>query len=231
MAGFGCAGVNLDYCRYPVIVGYDAPLISGFETVYGTNPTTLSPNDSRWVASKCQWIDGFMASARQAMNTAGVGGHPVKISVRLPSDGYTSYGLDPKTWISQGSVDTLIPAYPGEDVWYDVLPWIDMTDGTNVTVSAGIEYFLDQVGLRELTDQQIADGVTEGTTVTYALEDYLRRSSELYASGVDSLYLFNNFVAQPTPNSLNQLGDKNWVRKWSEFYDGQKLRSEIITIQ
>jgi hypothetical protein len=230
LAAMGCAGVNLDFCRYPEVLGYDDPLTKSFSELYGEDPRHLSDGDSRWMAHLAGFMNDYMRELRRRLNEVGrKRGESVKVSVRLPARDYRKYGLDPETWIKEGLVDILIPGYPGFERWFDPIPWVKMVAGTKVQIYPNIENFIHETKQSELTDEQVANGEKSGVQTKMTLEDYLRRAAEIYQAGGDGLNLFNNF-GPGKPASLNHLGDKESVKRWSEFEDRLKLGSEIVIL-
>lgn len=230
MVEMGCAGVNLDFCRYPGILGYDAPLIEAFQAQYGEDPRTLAKDDERWVRLRCEVVNGVFRELRSRLKKLGEErGKPVRVSVRLSAAGYEEYGLDPRTWVREGLVDLLIVGWPSVDKPYDLKPWREIVAGSDVELYGHIEKFIHRGKRHELTDAQIREGLRPDSDTYYQTEDYLRRAHFLYEAGADGLYLFNNFGSS-RPGTLNLLGDKRSVQRWSRFEDPMNLQSEAIKI-
>lgn len=231
LAEMGCAGVNLDFCRYPWIYGYEKPLIEEFQEKYGVDPRTLEEFDGRWTRFRCDKFNDFMRELRGRLNVvAEKRGAPVGISVRLPATDYREYGFDPETWIKERLVNQLVIGFPSVNKPYDSKPWVKMVKGSSVELYGNIEFFI-QTGKRfELTDEQVRQGMKVDPITSYTREDYLRRAAVLYKEGVHGLYIFNNFASK-IAESLSQLGDREWVQRWSEFEDRAKLHSELVVIK
>jgi len=217
MVRMGCDGINLDFCRYPEVLGYETPLINGFMQQYpGVDPRILSSIDPRWIAYRCGVINGFISDVRTAMTAAG-GSRTIKISVRLPATDFQSYGFEPQTWITNGWVDILIPHYPGNERDFDIQPWLDMIPNpnpNNIKIYPGITSDKKIIGETELTDAEIAAGVPLGTVIRMTDDDYRRKARQRNAA--DGVYIFNNWKGT---GCLNLIGDKQYLKRWSYFED------------
>ena len=217
MAQMGCDGVSLDFCRYPNIIGYDAPLVEGFKKEHGLDPLELPENDARWLAFRCGVLNAFFRSVREKMNELSAQrGRPVSIAIRLPATGYRAYGFDPETWVEERLVDILIPHYPGLEKDFDVRPWVDMVKGSDVKIYPGMTVTKFQSAQTELIDTEIKAGVKPGKVIAMTPEDYKRKASRRYRRGAHGAYIFNNWSGA---GCLNQLGDKRYLAQWSCFED------------
>ncbi len=226
MAEMGCAGVNLDFCRYPDVLGYEAPLVEEYVRMYGQDPRKLPDEDERWVRLRCETMNRFMRGVKGKISEIAKRlDRPVKISVRLPATGYRHYGFDPQTWVSEKLVDVLIPGFPGLDRPYDARPWVAMAAGSGIKVYGNIEATLGQTANTELTDEQIARGIKPGTSTVHDADSYRHRALELYNMGVDGIYIFNNWAGT---GCLNLLGDERALKQWAQFEDLKNLSREII---
>lgn len=232
LAERGCDGVTVDFLMPPVL-GYDEPLIAEFQRRHGEDPRNLSDHDERWVALRCEVITQFMRELRQRLTQLEKKqDRQLGITARVPVIGYRELGFDPETWIKEGLVDMLVPGFPDSEKWYDVRPWVKMAKGSEVAIYGNIEFFIHETSGAELTDAEVAAGVQPGVQTTYQREDYLRRAAELYQAGVDGLYLYNAFMHDaPVNPSLNQIGDKTWIKGWAEFKDPAQLPSAFIKVE
>lgn len=225
MVGFGCEGVNLDFCRYPEVMGYDQPLLERFEATHGESGAAYTFDHPKWISVRQEFFNEFMRGVRKAMNEAGEErGAPVRISARLPATHYATFGFDPETWVREGLVDVLIPAFPGNDRWADPEPWLEMVRGTDVLVLPGIEYHIFETSQSELTDEEIERGVEPGYQFKQTRENYLRRAADAYAAGAHGMYLFNNWKR---PEMWRGVSDAEFVESWRRDQDPENLHSEL----
>lgn len=230
LAEMGCDGVNLDFCRYPEVIGYDQPLIDGFRKKYGRDPRSLPDDDRQWFAYQSGVVTQLLRDLRERLAPIGKErGKPVQISVRLPAEDYKKYGFDPETWIKEGLVDLLIVSGHPLETPFDVRPWRKMVEGSKVSLYANIEHFIYVGGINELTEKEKEQGLQETVPTEYTQEDYIRRTAMLYDEGADGVYIFNNFGSK-IGLSLNKLGDRRWIKRWSEFEDRLQLGSEIVKV-
>lgn len=217
MVQMGCDGVSLDFCRYPQILGYDVPLVQGFEKEHGLDPRKLPDDDERWLTYRCSVLNDFFRNLRNRMKALGAErDRSVSIVIRLPATGYRAYGFDPETWVQERLVDILVPHYPGLEKDFDVRPWVEMVKGTDVKVYPGMTVTKFQSAQTELTDAEIKAGIKPGTSITMSPDDYRRKTSRRYRRGGHGTYIFNNWNGR---GCLNELGDKRYLTRWSCFED------------
>ncbi len=221
MAEAGCEGVHLDFCRYPRIIGYDAPALELFEARYGVDGRTVPLEDARWVGVRQEILNGMMERLRLRLDEVGRHrGRRVEIAVRLPATQWASFGFDPQTWVRQRWVDLLIPAFPGHDRWFDLEPWAEWVRGTPVKLLAGMEYFRYETAPTELTDAEVKSGQRPGTRIAHDRESLLHRVADFYRKGADGIYLFN---AWDQVALAEKLDDPRWVEVWQRLEDPQRL--------
>lgn len=224
MLELGCDGINMDFCRYPTILGYDKPLIDGFTAKYGVSPLAISEKDERWISYRCEVMnDFFRAVKRQTDEIGAKQGRKLLISIRVPATAYRDYGFDPQTWVKEGLVDILIPHYPGLERDFDVRPWVAMVKGTGIKVYPGIEVTKEQTSCTELTDAEIARGVKPGQETLMSADDYRRKVWERYRLGADGAYIFNNWYMRECKSAL---GDEQGLKRWSCFEDPMNLPNQ-----
>ncbi len=217
LAEMGCAGVMMDFCRYPDILGYDEPFVQGFKAKYGVSPLELADNDERWITYRCEMMNDFFRAVRKHIDEIGRRqGRQIRISVRVPATGYREYGFDPATWAREHLMDILIPHYPGLERDFDTRPWVAMAHPHGVLVYPGIEVTKTMTSNTELTDAEIKRGVKPGIVTAMSQDDYRRRVWRRYREGADGTFLFNIWTVGYTRNLL---GDKESLRKWSTFED------------
>ncbi|MCX6994191.1 MAG: family 10 glycosylhydrolase [Kiritimatiellaeota bacterium] len=223
----GCEGVMMDFCRYPEILGYDEPLVKGFQQKYGVIPINLPENDERWIRYRCDFMnDFFRAVRRQTDAIAAKQGRKLGISVRLPATGYREYGFDPQTWAREKLMDIFIPHVPCLERDFDVRPWVAMAKGTGILVYPGMEATKTQSSQMELTDAELKAGIKPGRWTRMTKDDYRRKAWRRYRNGADGMFLFNNWTMY---DSRNLLGDKKALEQWSVFEDPMNLpRMDVV---
>lgn len=227
LAEFGCAGVNLDFCRYPTVLGYEEPMLRRFTEAHGEDGSKVPFDDPRWIRVRQEVMNGFLRELRTAMNEEGQKrGQPVRISVRLPAKKYETFGFDPQTWIKEGLVDALITAFPGWERWFEIAPWVAMAKGSKVEIWPGTEYYFHETSTGELTDADVAAGKKPGAMWLLSRADYLRRAAEAYAAGAQGFYMFNAWDKAHT-RLVRGITDAKFVANWRRFLDPENLGSEI----
>ncbi|MCX6994053.1 MAG: hypothetical protein NT011_13045 [Kiritimatiellaeota bacterium] len=226
----GCEGVMMDFCRYPEILGYDEPLVKGFQQKHGMSPLDLPENDERWIRYRCEFLnDFFRAVRRQTDAIAAKQGRKLGISVRLPAVGYQAYGFDPQTWAREKLMDIFIPHFPGLERDFAVRPWVAMAKGTGILVYPGMEVTKTESSNTELTDAELKAGIKPGLVTGMTKDDYRRKAWRRYRNGADGMFLFNIWTIG---NSRNLLGDKKALEQWSVFEDPMNLpRMDVVVAE
>ena len=112
LASWGADGIDLNFLRGPPFVGYEEPLVSGFQQEYGEDPRTLDEWDVRWLRYRCRALTAFVRELRAALDAVGSkAGRRIALSAdtfALPA-GNLYYGLDLAAWVAEGLVDRLHP--------------------------------------------------------------------------------------------------------------------------
>ncbi|MCU6708704.1 family 10 glycosylhydrolase [Paenibacillus sp. J5C_2022] len=192
-------GVNLDFCRYPYVFGYELTDVNSRKAI----------------------VTQLLSEIRSAL--------PGKtISVRIPHWNYEGYGLDPEAWIDQGLIDMLIPSNISYEDFFDISPFVNMTAGTNVKLYAGIVSDLSGTDLTKEQEAIIRNGGTvENTKRTLSRTQYQLRAYEVYEAGADGVYIFNDWWNGK--GILGLLGDKVKVKKWHHFdYYSQLIENPVF---
>jgi Glycosyl hydrolase-like 10 len=110
-------GINLCFNRGPHFLRYEEPVLSLFQERYGEDALEVDPTDPRLAAVRSEFMTEFVRGARQVLDEVGKAkGRRLKMSVWVwPSDQATwmgetpiQEGLDVKSWISEGLLDSLI---------------------------------------------------------------------------------------------------------------------------
>ena len=112
LASWGADGIDLNFLRGPPFVGYEEPLVSGFQQEYGEDPRTLDEWDGRWLRYRCRSLTAFVRELRAELDAVGrKSGRRISLSAdtfALPA-GNLYYGLDVAAWVAEGLVDRLHP--------------------------------------------------------------------------------------------------------------------------
>ena len=208
VARYPIDGICILYNRRPPLVDYEPPLIEGYTADYGEDPRQLDERDPRWLAYRCRVLTQFMREVRQAMDeVAQEQGRSQRIAVSVvvanPEENLL-YGLDPKAWIDERLIDTLIPYTSAARLLSSAEAWTD---------AAQVEYWVS---------------LTRGTACTLAPnimprylspEDFRRKAAMLYGAGVDHLFFWDcagrvNYTDQVAWNALRRLGHAEEIDTW-----------------
>jgi Uncharacterized protein conserved in bacteria len=183
-------GINMDFCRYPYVFGYEPILVDAFKEMYGIDrrdEKVAASDIQSWHRYKADIMTAFIRETRQV-----IGGK--KISVRVPWCGYFEFGLDVKTWVDEHLLDILIPSSIGNEEFYDISPFVDMVKATRVKLYGGIVSDLEGHDLTKEEEDMMKNGIQlELVDRRLCKQQYLDRAYELYQAGVDGIYIFNNW--------------------------------------
>jgi len=223
----GFEGVNLDFCRFPVVLGYEKPMLEKFEAEHGESGARLPISDPRWISTREKAYSGFMAEARASLDElAKKTGKPVRISTRIPGENYQSFGIDPADWAKNQYADIIIPSLArASEKWFDLEPWQKMVVGTGTELWVGMEGAKYVTAPTELTDAMVRSGIKPGRHIVITRNEILRRADEAYQYGATGMYLFNHWMK---PNDLTNIGDPQFVRRWRVFEDPQNLGGSLL---
>ena len=200
MAAYPIDGVCVLYNRRPPLVAYEAPLVEGFRSRYGKDPRKLDENDPRWLSYRSGVLTQFMRELRQEMDAVAKQQKRAKrleiSAVVCRNDENLLHGMDLKTWIQEGLVDTIIPYSSSvrlnsyEPAWEkpeDVADFVSLVKGTNCCLAPNLMP-------RALTPEQ-----------------YRRKAHLLYQAGVENLFFWDgiNRVRQ-----ASRLGHQKEIEAW-----------------
>jgi uncharacterized lipoprotein YddW (UPF0748 family) len=214
-------GVNIDFCRYPYVFGYEPVLTDAYKAQYGIDPKNETTPDglNRWYQFRADIMTQFMREIRQEL--AGK-----VISVRIPYKDPQSYGLDIQTWVKEGLIDRLIPSVMSYEDFYDILPYVRLVKGTKVSLYAGITSDLQGHDLTKEQERLMRQGLYVSDSKYLTPQQYLLRAHEVYQAGADGVFLFNT---KDLPEALRILGDRIKVDKWHEFqYPAELVYNKIV---
>ena len=205
MAGYPIDGVAILYNRQPPYVEYEAPLVQGFKAEYGEDPRDLEERDPRWLSYRSNAATLFMRELRDTLEKAAAQhgrSEPYEISAwvfgSLEENLY--YGLDVKTWVEEGLVDTIVPYSSAEKLfsWQmawenpaDVKQWTSLTRDTSTTLALNV------------------------MPRNLPVRDYRRKAQTLYKSGVEHLAFWDTVIwSSASSQALRRLGHKDEIRAW-----------------
>ena len=207
MAGYPINGICLMYNRRLPLVEYEPPLVEGFKTEYGEDPRRLDEKDPRWLAYRTRILTQFMREVREAMDAAAREqgrSKPIEVSaIVMGLDEENLFnGIDVRTWVNEGLVDTLIP-YSSHPNWgsnaeswtepRDIAYWVGLTAGTSCRLAPNIMP-------RHLSS-----------------EAYRRRAASLYDAGVENLYFWDTVPYHPGSwDGLRRLGHREEIEAWTK---------------
>ena len=118
------------YNRRMPLVEYEPPIVEGFKQQFSEDPHELDAHDPRWLSYRAGVLTEFMREVRNAMDQEGrAQGRSKRIEISAivgATEGENlSNGMDLRTWINEGLVDTLIPYTSGPNYDSSVTAWTD----------------------------------------------------------------------------------------------------------
>ena len=203
-------GVCMLYNRRLPLVEYEPQLVEGFRTEHGVDPRTLDSLDPAWLRYRSGVLTQFHRELRAAMDeeTRRQGrSRRLQISAVVASSEAENlkFGVDPRAWVAEGLVDTLIPYSSAPNFNSSVDAWAD---------PRAIDYFLN-----------IARGsntvVAPNMMPRQVSPEHLRqRASGLYRAGVQHLFFWDCAGGSGRANyadmwsALRRLGHKDEIENW-----------------
>lgn len=139
-------GITLDFCRYPTVFGSE------------TNPK-----------NKIKIMNNFIRELRKKIPKEKT------ITVRIPYKNPESYGFDPKTWIKEGLINTLVPSNTDIDDFFNVKPYVTMVKGSKVKLYIGISADVTGKDINKEQDDVLAGNVVDKKTYL-SPHQYLERA-------------------------------------------------------
>lgn len=208
--GYGVDGLCLLYNRRLPLIEYEQPIVDGFIKDYGKDPREMDDTDPAWLRYRARVLTEFMREVRQLVKEfAAVQKKSISVSaVVLDTEESNLYnGLDLKTWVADGLVDTLIPYTSKPNFDGASKAWTDPADA---------EYF---VSLTNGTDCDLAlNLMPRGLTA----EEYRGLAAPLYDVGVDNFFLWDadmfqaRYSSEGSWNVVRRLGHKDEVKAWMD---------------
>jgi hypothetical protein len=173
VCAYGIDGIDLVFNRSAPFLLYEAPLIEGFQALYGEDARLLPEDDGRWLRYRAGAMTAFMRQLRAEMDECGPtpAGRRLQISAHVLHDATHNhfYGLALEDWVAGGLVDRIIP-----------YPW-----KTNDSNKIELAYFAQ---------------LCAGSSVEWAMElmprqmepaAYLELAKRYYAAGADGLCMWD----------------------------------------
>ncbi|MEW6358364.1 MAG: hypothetical protein AB1696_18670 [Planctomycetota bacterium] len=184
-------GIDIDFLRHPPVLGYEAPLVQGFQAKFSADPKTLPDDDARWLQYRCDVMSDFMREVRRAVNEAAESkGRPLGISVRIDHRYFRAWGLDIEAWMKERLIDILVVGQHGLGGYvFDLTPFVKMAEGTGCLV------FVSEEGIVEGRDPAPQDErdpkAVRPPSRAMTLQEHCRRAATWYGQGASGIHLFN----------------------------------------
>ena len=178
-SNYAIDGVALLYNRRPPLLAYEAPIVEGFQAEYGEDPRELDSLDERWLQYRSTFLTRFMRELRAMLDEVereqGRSRLAVTAVVCRPGENIL-HGMDLKTWVRDGLVDTLIPYSSSVRLNSFVPAWDDPKD---------VEHF---VSLVKGTDCTLALNMMPRAMTS---REYYDLAYRLYQSGVERFFFWD----------------------------------------
>jgi hypothetical protein len=200
-------GIDLDFLRNPDYLGFEKPMVDGFQATYGEDPRTLNPTDPRWLDYKGEVMTAYVQKVRKAVNEAAKKkGRRLLICTRVDHEKYREWGLDIATWMGQGLIDQLVVAQHSLGGYtFDLKPFVEMAKGTNCEVFFGEEANVSGHDLTPEQDKAVAEGkMKEPERGRLSAQRYYDRARQWYTQGARGIHVHNDDGNLPV---LRVLGD------------------------
>ena len=202
MAEYPIDGVCVLYNRRPPLVAYEAPLVEGFKSRFGEDPRSLDPRDERWLKYRSEVLTQFMRELRAELDAVG---REQKRAQRLAISAVVSraeenvlHGMDLRTWIKEGLVDTIIPYSSSIRLNSYTPAWTNPQD---------ITYF---VSLVNETGCRLAPNLMPRDLTA---EQYARKADMLYQAGVRDFFFWDGIERV---RKASRLGHRQEITDWIE---------------
>jgi len=200
-------GLDLDFLRNPDYLGFERPMVDGFQAKYGEDPRTLDPKDARWLDYKGEVMTAYVRKVRHAVNEAArKKGRRLFICTRVDHKKYREWGLDISTWMREGLIDQLVVAQHSLGGYtFDLTPFVNMARGTGCQVFFGEESNISGHDITPEQDKAIAEGKMKAPKRgRLSAQSYYDRARQWYAQGAHGIHVHNDNDNLPV---LRTLGD------------------------
>ncbi|MCY3896578.1 MAG: family 10 glycosylhydrolase [Chloroflexi bacterium] len=210
VAQYPVDGVCMLYNRRLPLVEYEPQLIEGFRTTHGVDPRTLDSLDPAWLHYRAGVLTQFHRELRIAMDeeTQRQGrSRRLEISAVVASSEAENlkFGVDPRAWVDEGLVDTLIPYTSAPNFNSSVDAW---------TNPQAIDFFLN---IARGSNTIVAPNMMPRQV---SPEHLRRRASGLYRAGVQHLFFWDCAGGSGRANyadmwsALRRLGHRDEIEAW-----------------
>lgn len=212
LAGFdGVDGLDLDFSRYPDVVGWEPAAMTAYRNAYGIDPRRedTPAGNLRWQQFRADMVTEVFRQLRAAVPD-------MPVIVRVPQANTLAYGLDVATWVLEGLIDVLVPtSISHEQFWSNIDEFAALVAGTSVRLYGGMTHTLAGGDLTKEEQDLAARGyATAIVRTSMSSQMYVERASAFYRAGYDGVYVFNNWRAAA---SLGLIGDKVATEQWRTF--------------
>lgn len=117
MVPYGIDGICLLFNRRHPLVEYEQPAVDGHKKQYGSDARKLVADDPTWLSYRAGVLTAFIQEVREDL------GLPITAIVMSNENENLAHGLDPKSWVADGIVETLVP-YTDLPEWnHSALSW------------------------------------------------------------------------------------------------------------
>ena len=225
MAGYDIDGICILYNRRPPLVEYEPHVVDGFKAEYGLDPRQLDEKDPRWLSYRAGVLTQFMREVREAMDEVREEqGRSRRIEVTAivmsTEEENLVNGMDPKAWVEEGLVDTLVPYTSEPNLNHEAEAWTDVRK---------VDYFLS---ITRGTSCTLAPNIQPGN---FSAEGYRRRADALYKAGIESLFFWwgdasSNANYNDSWSALRRLGHREGIEEWVRVGE-PSLAAPILTVR
>ena len=210
VAQYPVDGICMLYNRRLPLVEYEPQLVEGFRTAHGVDPRTLDSHDPAWLRYRTGVLTQFHRELRAAMDeeTRRQGrSRRLEISAVVASSEAENleFGVDPRAWVDEGLVDTLIPYSSARNFNSSVDAWAD---------PRAVDYFIN---VARGSNTIVAPNMMPRQV---SPEHLRRRAAGLYRAGVQHLFFWDCAGGSGRANyadmwsALRRLGHKDEIEGW-----------------
>jgi hypothetical protein len=211
MAEYPIDGVSILFHRRPPFVEYEPPLVEGFQIQFKEDPRQLDERDPRWLNYRCSVLTGFLREVRNELDAVSrrhgrLRTPAVTVWVCGREEENLYYGMDVRTWVREGLIDTVIPYTSAKDMFSWEPAWENMGD---------VAYWL------ELTRGSACELALNIMPRALTAEQYRRKAQRLYQAGVKYLAFWDSAkvwsidkVDGGALQTLLRLGHQDELQAW-----------------
>lgn len=135
--------------------------------------------------------------------------------------------------MKEGLIDILIPSNVYVDDFFDIKPFVDLVKGTKVKLYIGICADVKGKDLTKENEQLMKAGLYVHTKTYLTINEYMKRTVEIYNAGGNGIFIFNAsyslYINNTSPIESTLLGDKVAMNKWYYFqYNAKPVVKSVI---